>query len=665
MSPQGISSRRAPASHSSRSASSSGSRDRRRTTSYRRGQTPPKRLSKKQIIITSLIAIVAVAVLGLAIDVVSNFGKIHKGVTVQGIEVGGMTQTEAAAVLEQQIGALLSDEPVDLFASEMLELLGVDNKTVELNRASTIYQADTDYNYATSWRITSTTVGASIDSAKLAEDAYAVGRGSDFISGRLRAVFIGADLTAELSYEHSQLEALESLIETAIGDEMRNADIRFDNGRFVVIPGAAGNGVDHESFIPLLDQAFLGSKRSVVVPMGIVVMDISYEEAAEFAAKALDAVSQPVTLVYNNEESWDLDPYSLGSCVRVTVEGTGDNARLVPWISEALLRDGVNGVIGGRDPGIRPQDARFELVNGWITVVPSVNGTGIDYAKVARDLGNILFPSGAALPERKVQLSVTSLEPAFTTEQAEALHITDRIASYSTEYPYATSAKMTNIHLASDLINYSLIEPGGVWSFNDTAGECNAEKGFQEAPSIIEGEYVDEIGGGICQVATTVYNAVFESGLPIVERVNHGFYLIAYPAGRDATVSWRWPDLKFENDTDNWVLLAMSYTDTSVTCTLWGTDPGYQVEIVPGDFTDRTDYSTKRIDNPELPKGEERIKQEGVRGRTIIVTRSVYNKQGELLRKTDFKSVYEPETEIIEVGTKEVEQPAAEGAEGG
>ncbi|MDR1183660.1 MAG: VanW family protein, partial [Coriobacteriales bacterium] len=275
-------------------------------------------------------------------------------------------------------------------------------------------------------------------------------------------------------------------------------------------------------------------------------------------------------------------------------------------------------------------------------------------------LTGILFPADDTERDRRVALAITTLEPALTTAQAEAMHITEKFASYTTEYTTASSAKVTNIHLAADLLNNSLIEPGGVWSFNDTAGECNAERGFQEATSIVEGEYVDEIGGGICQVATTIYNAVFDSGLPIAERVNHGFYLVAYPDGRDATISWRWPDLKFENDTENWVLLTMSYTDNTVTCVLWGTDPGYTVVSEDTGFTDRTDFETREVDNPELPKGEERVKQEGVRGRTIIVTRYVYNSAGELLRKTGFKSVYEPETEIIEVGTKEEPKEAEE-----
>jgi uncharacterized protein YabE (DUF348 family) len=114
------------------------------------------------------------------------------------------------------------------------------------------------------------------------------------------------------------------------------------------------------------------------------------------------------------------------------------------------------------------------------------------------------------------------------------------------------------------------------------------------------------------------------------------------------------------------MLLTMSYTDSTLTCTLWGTNPGYTVESSDTGFTDRTDFEKKEIENPELEKGKETIKQEGVRGRTIVVTRYVYNSAGELLRQTNFKSVYAPEPEIKEVGTKEVPvaiEPATTGTE--
>jgi vancomycin resistance protein YoaR len=599
----------------------------------------------------------ALVLFGFIFDLMGSFGRIHKGVTVQGVDVGGMTRAEAAAALETQLDTLVSSTPVDLFADEQLKTEGVNDQTVELTGASTSYNMSEGIEGSRSWRISPVTAGATIDGAALAEKAYAVGRGGDLFAGRLKAIFSGVDLEATLTYESSQIATLESLIGGAIGWSEQNADISFVEGSFVVVPSKEGFGVDHNALVTAFDRAFLGTDRSLVVPMTTIPVVISDQAALEVAAFVQTAIEQPVALVYESEDSWSLDTPSLGSWIATSIEDADGTARLVPHIAVDRLETDIYNIIGDRDPGIRPQNARFEVVDDRVTIVPSVDGTGIDYARVAENLNLILFPAGDPVRDRRIALTVTTLAPALTTAQAEEMHITDKISTYTTEYTVASGAKVTNIHLAADLLNKSLIEPGGTWSFNGTAGECNAERGFQEATSIVGGEYVDEIGGGICQVATTVFNAAFDSGLPIAERVNHGFYLAAYPAGRDATVSWSWPDLKFDNDTGNWVLLTMSYTDNSVTCTLWGTKPSYRAETTDTGFTNYTDFETERVDNPELDKGKERVKQEGARGRTIVVTRYVYNSTGELIRKADFKSVYAPVTEIIEVGTKE---PAAD-----
>lgn len=631
----------------------------RRATTRRAAPTPPRQeIPVLRKVAYAGIVVVAVIVFGFLFDVTTNFGKIHSGITLQGIDIGGMTREEATQALETELGARVTSAPVDLFGDEEQASKGINEETVELNLSSTSYEVEEEIAGGHSWRITAATVGASVDGRALAEEAYLIGRGKDFFSGRLKATFGGLELFASLTYGQAQLTGLEKLLGGSIGRPMGNADIYFEDGTFAVFPSVEGLRVNHASFMEKLDTAFLGETRSQVVPMEPIPVIITDAAAAQLAASTQEAIEQSVALVYENEDSWSLDSYSLGSWITTSVEGEGESSRLIARIAPDKLGDGIYSIIGDRDPGIKPIDARFEIVNDQVSIRPSQNGTGVDYKKVTENLNTILFPAGEPVKDRRVTLTVTTLAPSFSTADAEAYGIMDKIGSYTTEYTVASSAKVTNIHLAADLLNNSLIEPEGTWSFNGTAGECNEARGFQKAKSIVEGEYVDEIGGGICQVATTVFNAVFDSGLPIAERVNHGFYLIAYPAGRDATVSWQWPDLKFDNDTGHWMLLTMSYTDNSVTCTLWGTNPGYTVESSDSGFTDRTDFEKKEIENPELAKGEEKIKQEGVRGRTIVVTRYVYNSAGELLRKTDFKSVYAPEPEIKEVGTKEVPKEA-------
>ena len=145
-------------------------------------------------------------------------------------------------------------------------------------------------------------------------------------------------------------------------------------------------------------------------------------------------------------------------------------------------------------------------------------------------------------------------QPARSTAQAQAMGITARIGSYTTIYG-GDPNRIHNVQLVAHLIDGTLIAPGATFSFNGTTGDRNAAKGFLEAPVIINGELTTGLGGGVCQVSTTVFNAAYEAGLTITARTNHALYISHYPQGRDATVNYPDVDLKFVNDTDHWLLL--------------------------------------------------------------------------------------------------------------
>ena len=144
---------------------------------------------------------------------------------------------------------------------------------------------------------------------------------------------------------------------------------------------------------------------------------------------------------------------------------------------------------------------------------------------------------------------------------------------------------------------------------------------------------------------------MFESGLPVVERHNHSFYISHYPTGRDATVSWGGPDFKFKNATETWILIATSYTATTITISLYGVDPGYTVTSQVSPFTDETPFPTETVKDPKLPEGVKLVEDEGETGRTCVVTR-VVKLDGQIVRTDTFKSVYKPKIEVLHVGTK-------------
>jgi vancomycin resistance protein YoaR len=150
---------------------------------------------------------------------------------------------------------------------------------------------------------------------------------------------------------------------------------------------------------------------------------------------------------------------------------------------------------------------------------------------------------------------------------------------------------------------------------------------------------------------------VFESGLPVIQRRNHSFYISHYPKGRDATVSWGGPDLKFKNDTENWVLVSVSYTSSSITVSLYGTDPGYEVSSSTGEWTNIKPYATEEIEDPKMTKGSRVVEDPGIPGRSITVKRTV-TKDGKVIREDNFVSKYRPKVQVVRVGTKETETPA-------
>ncbi|MCL2826233.1 MAG: VanW family protein, partial [Eggerthellaceae bacterium] len=161
---------------------------------------------------------------------------------------------------------------------------------------------------------------------------------------------------------------------------------------------------------------------------------------------------------------------------------------------------------------------------------------------------------------------------------------------------------------------------------------------------------VDEIGGGICQVATTVFNAVYNAGYPVLERHNHSLFIASYPPGQDAAVNWPDLNLRWENDSDSDVLLAMSYTDSTVTATIYGVNPGYQVGTDISDWYNVVRYKTQTVTDDTLAEGASSIKTHGADGATISVVRTVKDKYGALLFQDNFVSVYDSQDEVKQVG---------------
>ena len=183
-------------------------------------------------------------------------------------------------------------------------------------------------------------------------------------------------------------------------------------------------------------------------------------------------------------------------------------------------------------------------------VVPAASGRKLDVEATSERL----LAAALSRTTRTAGVVVETAQPERSTSEARAMGISRLVTAYTTTYGGEPN-RLHNVRLVAQLIDGALIAPGAEFSFNRTTGERTAEKGFREAPVIINGELQTGLGGGVCQVSTTVFNAAYEAGLPIAERTNHALYIDHYPLGRDATVNYPDLDLRFRNDTSRWMLV--------------------------------------------------------------------------------------------------------------
>jgi vancomycin resistance protein YoaR len=220
-----------------------------------------------------------------------------------------------------------------------------------------------------------------------------------------------------------------------------------------------------------------------------------------------------------------------------------------------------------------PVDATVALVDGRPKVIPARPGVGYDPADVTNAfLELVTRPQG----KREMAVKATVQEPEFTTQDARELGIKEKVSTFTTYYPYA-EYRNTNIGRAAELVDGTLLKPGETFSLNDVVGERTRENGFTEGFIISDGIFKEDLGGGVSQMATTTFNAMFFAGLEDVEHKPHSFYIDRYPVGREATVAWGAVDLRFRNDTDYGVLIAARVTPSTpptqgvVTVSMWST----------------------------------------------------------------------------------------------
>ena len=246
-----------------------------------------------------------------------------------------------------------------------------------------------------------------------------------------------------------------------------------------------------------------------------------------------------------------------------------------------------------------------------------------------------------------MEIAATVDEPDFTAEDASALGIKEKVSSFTTYYPPATYRDV-NIGRAAELIDGTVLKPGETFSLNDTVGERTVENGFTTGTIISNGIFKEDLGGGVSQMATTLFNAAFFAGLEDVEHKPHSVYIDRYPVGREATVAWGAVDLRFRNDTDHGVLIDAKVTPSAgrsqgvVTVSMWSTKQ-WDIETTTSDRYAYTAPKTQTLSGSGLP-AEHRLRR--VRRRRASASSSGPGSD-EVVRTEKITTTYIPSDTII------------------
>lgn len=310
----------------------------------------------------------------------------------------------------------------------------------------------------------------------------------------------------------------------------------------------------------------------------------------------------------------------------------------------------------------KPSDALFTFENNRVTAFkPSVNGHQIDTTSLNNQL---LSKALTVISSQKgmviiIPLQIRILEPKITTDKANNLGIKELIGEGHSLFYHSIPTRIHNIALGASRINGILVAPGEVFSFDKALGDVSAFTGYQQAYIIQNGKTVLGDGGGICQVSTTFFRALLNAGLPIVERHAHayrvGYYEQDSPPGIDATIFVPSVDLKFKNDTGNYILIQsqIDLNNLSLAFYLYGTKDGRQVTMTKPVITNQTPPPPDLYqDDPTLPKGEIKQTDFAAWGANVYFTRTV-TKNGKEIIYDKFVSNYQPWQAIYLKGTKE------------
>lgn len=291
------------------------------------------------------------------------------------------------------------------------------------------------------------------------------------------------------------------------------------------------------------------------------------------------------------------------------------------------------------------KDAYLEKGEDGSKIIPHVLGVDFDLEAARIEYNRS--------PDEIIRIPLEITQPKIQTKHLETNLFKYCLAEVETHFSPKKVERTANVRLAAQLVNGTILNPGEEFSYNKVVGPRTTARGFKAAAIFAQGEVVDGIGGGICQVSSTIYMAALRANMKITERRNHAFYVDYTPKGEDATVVYGSIDFRFVNTSEYPVKIVATSKNNYIRVQIMGTEPDEKVTVKLTKKTHSTSpYTTREKESTALAAGVREVQQNGQQGISMSVYRNVYDKNGKLIESyLENNSKYKPMPEIILVGT--------------
>lgn len=503
------------------------------------GGAGPRAKSATRWIPPRALVVVATVLLLVVLDSALNAGEIRRGVRVGTVELGGKTLPQARQALEDEAVGLL--EGVEVYGPRGVSF-------------------------------TAREMGVRVDAVATAERAYAIGRESVLwgFGDRLDALLGGTPVAPEVGYDPREVrEELETLAAPLQEVKAREAEVRVTGGGVEVSEAREGRTVDITATVANVVAAIEAGRGEAEVVVREEEPAISTAEARGAGEVAEKALAGPVTFASGDDE-WVVSPAELGEAVRVSPEGGRPRVSFDP----DELRNVVEGAYAALT--VEPVEAGFVVEDGEVSVREGRAGRRVEEGRLLAALEDGLLKGEGGV--RRFELPVVTAQPELTAEEASDARPTTLLGRYRTDYTTYDDGpgRVANLEIASRAVDETVLAPGEIFSFNELAEPLD----YYATSVIVNGQVDTADGGGLCQVASTLYMAANYAGLEVVERHPHYAELPYIRPGFDATVWFGDLDMRFENNTGSHLLLR-EWVDAEgyVNAEIWGRPSGKKVEM--------------------------------------------------------------------------------------